>query len=240
MCILGCGRSGTSIFGELFQTLPAYQYHSEPEWREFTSIDFSSPVAVKVPRPRPGGTSNRGLPFHPEDFHQVFPTTGMLFWKVRHPLDAICSLKIGIAKNWGHHPQPHDYQQWLDRSLAEQCAHHWNYINTLGYRQLAGEVVVKKFEDMIMDPIQFATSCLEQCNLDWKTNQRAVETWADRVQDSNNKKFEEAECSRPYSTNDHKKKVGRWKENLTRDEMNLVLPIVAEGARLFGYELDGI
>ena len=30
VAILGCGRSGTSIFGELFEAIPGYTYYSEP------------------------------------------------------------------------------------------------------------------------------------------------------------------------------------------------------------------
>jgi len=32
--------------------------------------------------------------------------------------------------------------------------------------------------------------------------------------------------------------VGRWRENLTQEEAQSLWPIVAEGARRFGYSLD--
>jgi hypothetical protein len=34
--VLGCGRSGTSIFGELFEALPGFTYLSEPLLSEGT------------------------------------------------------------------------------------------------------------------------------------------------------------------------------------------------------------
>jgi hypothetical protein len=96
---------------------------------------------------------------------------------------------------------------------------------------------VKRFEDMIQDPVGFAKKCLEQTNNDLALNLRQVKKWAARVQNRNNKSFLEAACSRPYSRNDHSKKVGRWQENLTPAEVDLVLPIVIAGSKLFGYDL---
>lgn len=45
--VLGCGRSGTSIFGELFAALPGFRYWSEP---------FLSPTFRPEGRP----TTSRG------------------------------------------------------------------------------------------------------------------------------------------------------------------------------------
>ena len=236
VCILGCGRSGTSIFGELFQTLNDYRYYAEPDWSDFEQIEFNSPIAIKVPRTKPG-TVAQGLPFEMEELYQVFPRSGVIFWQVRHPLDSICSLKIGIAKNWGHHPRPHDYLQWTDRSLVAQCAHHWNYINTKGYRQVESLAVVNRFEDMIKNPLEQATECVSLAEVDTSANQDQLRSWANRVQDRNNDKFVEAECSKPYSTSDHTRRVDRWKENLSEAEIDEILPIVQEGASLFGYRI---
>ena len=36
--ILGCGRSGTSIFGELFESLPGFSYLSEPDLDAICSL----------------------------------------------------------------------------------------------------------------------------------------------------------------------------------------------------------
>lgn len=236
VCILGCGRSGTSIFGELFQSLPQYRYYSEPEWAEFKQIDFSTPVAVKVPRPAPA-TSAPAITRYLQDLMKFFPSSGIIFWQVRHPLDTICSLRVGISRNWGHHPRPPDHLEWLHRPLPERCAHHWNYINTAGYRQVQGLAVVNRFEDMVRNPFETALAQAKRANVDISGSLQQLKRWASRVQDQNNQQFQEAECSRPYSINDHKKKVGRWKENLTQQEIAQVLPIISEGSALLGYRV---
>jgi hypothetical protein len=238
VCVLGCGRSGTSILGELFQSIPNYRYYPEPEWSEFKSIDFSTPVAVKVPRTAPGVDPTIGLPFNMDELYRYFPRSGILFWQLRHPLDTVCSLQVGISKNWGHQPRPHEYKDWLNRSLIEQCAYHWNYINTRGFQQVKKMAVVNRFEDMILNPCKTALSCLKLAEIPIEKQVLAqVNAWSGRVQDEDNEKFQEADCSRPYSRNDHKHKVGRWKENLSAEEIAIVVPIVSEGAKLFDYEL---
>ena len=244
VCILGCGRSGTSIFGELFQSLPAFEYYSEPDLDSLWSIDWhqtpTQTPAIKVPRPHSHNQTSEGLPFKWPDFLDLFPKKPVIFWQVRHPLDTICSLKVGIARNWGHHPRPRDWQQWLGRPLVEQCAHHWNYLNTVGYEQVKPYARVSHFEDMIAQPLAFAQSNLAVTGLDYQSVKNEVEMWAVRVQNSNNEKFVEAECSRAYSTQDHKQKVGRWRENLSLEEVTRAIPIVQAGARNFNYRLPDL
>ncbi|WKN43794.1 hypothetical protein [Tunicatimonas pelagia] len=234
--ILGCGRSGTSIFGELFQHLPEYTYYSEPPFAEVVELNTTQPIALKVPRESEGFLPDEGLSFPLAMLTRKLPSL-QVFWQVRHPLDTICSLKVGISRNWGHHPRPPDWQQWLNRPLIEQCAYHWNYINTLGFAQVTDCSVITRFEDMIADPRAFAQSIGQQIQLDISQNEMFLQQWAKRVQNKNNAQFDEATTSRPYSTQDHTVKVGRWQENLSKEEIGQVLPIIQETAQRFNYDL---
>lgn len=236
--ILGCGRSGTSIFGEFFQHLSPYTYFSEPPYEDLKEYDYAQPIAIKVPRESKGFLPTNGLSFPLEDLLATIPKPLTIFWQVRHPLDTICSLKVGIANNWGHHPRPTDWQDWLNQPLLIQCAHHWNYINTIGYEKVANLVTISKFEDAVLNPKVFATNICELINIDTQTEAQNIHNWCDRVQNTNNEKFVEAMTSRAYSTKDHQVKVGRWKENMSAEEVNLVWPIVKETAMSFGYVLD--
>jgi hypothetical protein len=233
--ILGCGRSGTSIFGELFEQIPLYEYRSEPPFEDVMAADYDRPQAFKVPRDSDRfGRPQPGLSF-PLDAMRGLRPDMRFFWIVRHPLDAISSLRIGIAQNWGHHPRPPDWQDWLGRPLVEQCAHHWAFLNTAGYRQVKGVARVVKFEDMIGDPRGFAASICRSLGLDPADFEGDLAAWSDRVQDSNNEKFVEAETSRGYSRPDHSRRVGRWRENLSAEDVDRAWPIVAEAAAQFDY-----
>ena len=234
--ILGCGRSGTSIFGELFEHLPDYDYRSEPAFADVVSTDYSSPLAFKVPLESEGFRPDPGLSFPLAALLRKQPEM-RLFWIVRHPLDAICSLRVGIAQNWGHHPKPPDWRGWLRRPLVERCAHHWAYINSLGYAEVSDLATLVRFEDMISGPDEFAHRICDLIGLDLRARDQAIADWAGRVQDTNNADFVEAKTSRPYSRPNHTVRVGRWRENFSNKDIDRVLPIVTTTAQSFGYDL---
>ena len=235
--ILGCGRSGTSIFGEFFQHLSPYMYFSEPAYKEVKQFDFSQPIAIKVPTESEGFSTTEGLSFPLEDLLATIPDPKTIFWQVRHPLDTICSLKVGISKNWGHHPRPLDWQNWLDKPLVQQCAHHWNYLNTVGFEKVEHLVKISTFESAILDTQNFAHQICDVIGIDREVELKNITDWCNRVQNTNNQHFVEAMTSRAYSTKDHQVRVGRWKENLTSEEFEMVLPIVKNTAKQFGYFL---
>lgn len=236
--VLGCGRSGTSIFGELFAYLGNYQYRSEPPFDHVMDADYSRPQAFKVPRESAAYPPDLGLSFPLESLRRKVPDM-RFFWIVRHPLDAISSLRVGISQNWGHHPRPGDWQEWLSRPVVEQCAHHWAFLNSIGFGKVRDCADLVHFEDMIEDPAEFAAIVSRALGIDPAGQSQAISAWAGRVQNTNNAKFVEAETSRPYSRSDHSVRVGRWRENLSAAEISSVLPIISDASMSFGYELPG-
>jgi hypothetical protein len=235
--ILGCGRSGTSIFGELFESLPAVTYVSEPLLADLPAVATGESLAVKVPQVDTNDTPPAGLPAAPGDLYRAMPQPLVVFWQVRHPLDAICSLRVGISQDWGHHPRPPDWRDWLHRPLVEQCAHHWAIINGPGYELVRDVAVLNRFEDMIEDPRATADTAVRSVGIDPATVAAVLVTWSRRVQDTDNEFFVEAMTSRRHSRADHSRRVGRWRENLTAAEVAAVVPIVAHAASQFGYDL---
>lgn len=232
--ILGCGRSGTSIFGELFDGLDLYSYQSEPAFEAVLTADYSLPQAFKVPRESDLHPARPGLSFPLERFLEAAPDA-RLFWIVRHPLDAVCSLRVGIAKQWGHHPRPPDWQDWLARPLIAQCAHHWEFLNRAGYAQVRHGATLVRFEDMIADPARFSAAICRTLGIDPDANARHLAQWSNRVQNSNNRNFVEARTSRAYSRPDHKVRIDRWRENLTGEEVAAIWEIAGKTALAMGY-----
>lgn len=233
--ILGCGRSGTSIFGELFESLPGVTYLSEPALGDVPDVGADRTLAVKVPQQVDGAPA--GLPARPEALYRAMPEPLVVFWQVRHPLDAVCSLRVGIAQDWGHHPRPPDWRDWLDRPLVERCAHHWAVINGPGFDLVRDRAVVNRFEDMIRRPREVADRAVRAVGVRPAAVERELRTWSERVQDTDNESFVEAVTSRRHSRPDHVHRVGRWRENLSADEVAAVVPLVAPAADRFGYEL---
>lgn len=232
--VLGCGRSGTSIFGELFDGLDRYIYQSEPALEAVLAADYSTPQAFKVPRESELHPARPGLSFPLDRFLEVAPRA-RLFWIVRNPLDAVCSLRVGIAKQWGHHPRPPDWKDWLAEPLIARCAHHWAFLNRAGYAQVEHCATLVRFEDMIADPARFSARICAALAIDPAANAPHLARWAKRVQNSNNKDFIEAQTSRSYSRPDHRVRVDRWRENLTDEEAAAIWDIVGETAQALGY-----
>lgn len=238
--ILGCGRSGTSIFGELFESLPGFTYVSEPFLADLPTVASGELLAVKVPRQGTEDHPPAGLPVDPGELYRAMPKPLVVFWQVRHPLDAVCSLRVGISKGWGHHPRPPDWRDWLHRPLIEQCAHHWAVINEAGYDLVRDVAVVNRFEDMIRDPRSAAEVAVRALGIDPTTVSRELRSWSERVQDTNNEKFVEAMTSRRHSRPDHARRVDRWRENLTAAEVASIVPLVAHASGQFVYDLPPV
>jgi uncharacterized protein CbrC (UPF0167 family) len=155
---------------------------------------------------------------------------------VRNPIDAVCSLRIGIAKNWGHHPRPPDWKDWLERPLLEQCAHHWQFLNSVGYEKVKRFSTLVMFEDLIADPKRFSDQICSLLGIGTLPNASHLDCWSKRVQNTNNENFIEAQTSRNYSRLDHSVRVGRWRENLTVEEAKCVWAIAGDTAQAMGYE----
>jgi hypothetical protein len=235
--ILGCGRSGTSIFGELFGAFPRFEYLEEPFVDDIPTQPGCA-IAVKVPRLSDGVSAPPGCAL-PDDLLARIPVQPRtIFWQVRHPYDAVCSLRAGVADGWSHHPRPPDWQEWRTRPVIERCAHHWATINTLGYRQVADVAIVSFFEEMIHDPLAVARRTASAVGLGGTDVDESIVVWADRVRDENDDRFVEARMSRRWSRPDHVRRVGRWREDLTPDECDRIRPIVADAASTFDYALD--
>jgi hypothetical protein len=200
--------------------------------------DFTRPRAFKVPRESAAHPARPGLSFPVQALLDAAPDTE-IFWIVRHPLDAICSLRVGIAKDWDHHPRPPDWRAWLDRTLLERCAHHWSFLNQTGFAQVEDRAAVVRFEDMVLDPRSFARSVCAKVGIDVARESAVIENWAGRVQNTHNTAFVEARTSRGHSRRDHAVRIGRWRENLTAEEVDRLWPLVSEPAKRFGYLRDG-
>lgn len=85
-------------------------------------------------------------------------------------------------------------------------------------------------DNMIKATRKFANEICKEVGVDIEIYDSDLAEWANRVQNTNNEPFIEAKTSRHCSRNDHQTRVDRWKENLSREEIKSVVPIVRETA----------
>jgi hypothetical protein len=237
--ILGSGRSGTSILGELFEALDAYDYRFEPPMVELRSIDYGAgPVAIKVPKDDRTRSSrfSPGLPFDLRELFDTVPEPRALMWIVRHPLDAVCSLRPGIAADWAHNPRPPDFERWLDRPLVERCARHWAYVNGAGHDTVRHLAEVVRYEDLVFAPVPTAMRVLAHAGVSRGAAADAVGRWAATV--GNDKGAGAHEARRQgWLSGANRRRVGRWQSELDRSDVDRIRPVLASVPTKFGYEV---
>lgn len=237
--VLGCGRSGTSNLGELFEAVPQYDHRFEPAMSELRTLPFDSrPVAVKVP------TDDRarrarftpGLPFDLEELLDAVPQPRALLWVVRHPLDTICALRPGIAADWAHDPRPDDFGRWLDRPLVERCARHWANVNGAGHDRVGALAEVVRYEDLVFRPVEAASRVLRHAGFDRRSATSTAEAWAGRV---GNDEGDAAHDPRQqhWLSSGNPQAIGRWQTELGRDDVERVRPVLGTVPDKFGYEI---
>ncbi len=95
-----------------------------------------------------------------------------------------------------------------------------------------------RVEDVVLRPEESPRGICDVLGL--RDRDRALGDWARSVQDTNNADFVEAKTSRSYSRPDHKVRVGRWRENPSKEDIDRVLPIVGPIAQSFGYDLTDV
>ncbi|ARQ00962.1 hypothetical protein CAK95_19090 [Pseudorhodoplanes sinuspersici] len=224
----------------MFESLPSYRgrYRFEPAFDDLRTIDFKAgPVAIKVPKRSSGERMTPGLPFLLEDLLAIVPEPRVIFWQVRHPLDAICSLRPGITADWSHNPKPPDWMEWQKRPVIMQCARHWQHINETGYRAVRDIAAVMHYEDLVCDPHYFARQVCDKAGIDMIDHAEGIEAWAARVGNAKSPDSYEAKRQTHWSRQDHTTRVERWRENMSPEDVEMVRPVVETAARLHGYDL---
>ena len=219
--IFGCGRSGTSILGELFEHIDGYDYHFEAMLDEIKRYDFSRNryIAVKVPKSAENDRSP-GLACNIDKLIELLPPNHKFIFIVRHPLDAICSLKPGIQADWGHNPKPPNYETLLNEKLVIKCAHHWNYINDAGYKLLSSKekLLVVKYEDLVLRTCDTVTTILKYIGADLDVS--SLSDYISKIQDSTANSYH-AKKQIVWYREDHNKRVNRWKNEILKEELAL-------------------
>ena len=87
-----------------------------------------------------------------------------------------------------------------------------------------------------MDSSKFSREICVQLEIDPELHNLGLKSWNRRVQNNNNEDFIEALTSRPYVNQDHSNKINRWKENLTKEHLEIV-HMVCQTAAQFEYVL---
>ena len=230
--ILGCGRSGTSILGELFEYLPEFNYLFELFLDKIVENLNNKRVCIKVPKG--GKTLTKGLACDMNELLNILGKDIKIIWIVRNPLDTICSLKPGIEDNWSHNPKPPNYQKLLNQPWHIKCAYHWNYINSVGFKIASnyGPFLIVKYEDLITKPQRTISQILDFIKS--KDHKIDILPYIAKLQNKTSDSYH-AKYQTHWFRNDHRTRINRYKENMTEKEISETYGIIKETSSNFGY-----
>lgn len=233
--ILGCGRSGTSIIGEVFEHLTEFDYLFESHFHEIRDqVKEGKPQRLAIKVPKGGMHLSPGLACDMDELLAILNARIKIVWIVRNPLDTVCSLKPGIELGWRHNPRPPDYESFLGMPWHIQCAHHWSYINSTGYESARrySEILVIRYEDFVRQPEKHVRRLL--AFIGSKYSHSAMRPYLERVGDAIEGRYHAKRQSVWFRPN-HSTCVNRYLENTTRNEQMEIWNIVSPAAAAFGY-----
>lgn len=235
--IQGCGRSGTSILGELFEHLPLFEYYFEPHLEDLDNeiLKGQQNIAIKVPKG--GGVLTSGLACNMDKLINLIGDDYKLLWIVRNPLDTICSLKAGIESNWAHNPKPPNYLEMMNYSWYIKSAFHWKFINEKGLKSLQnyGIVQIVKYESLVTNSENVVTNILKFLGLE--KNNFHLDDYIRNISDNVDGSYH-AKKQVYWFRDDHTKRVNRYKENLNQQEIEEIKEVLNNIPEIFGYYLS--
>lgn len=257
--LVGCARSGTSIFGELLAAHPAVAYlfevsdiwnaifpdrdddrleREDAEHREAVER-LHRELAGRVDDPSAGVILEKN-PKHALRvgfLDAAFPGCRFLHL-VRDGRDVVSSLMFrNRGSRWGHLRVP-GWKELLERypeASHARCAHQWRAAVKAveeDARDLDPARLLRvRYEDLVSEPVETATSTLNFLGLEVTPEVLEV---AAKIQDSTRGSYHARKQVRHYVDN-HSRRIGRYEENLTPEQIEEVEAICGDVLDELGY-----
>lgn len=251
--IVGCARSGTSILGELIAAHPDVNYFFEQHtlWEagglgengshRLGEVHATPAVKAHIRSWFEAHTDNKKVQLekNPRNLLRIpyvkaiFPEAKLIHI-VRDGRDAACSMVSGCGGIEWRHLKPPDWKEYYERYQgALRCAYTWKQSLEIGLADLKSVAHLQiRFEDLVDSPAVLADEIFSYLGLDLHPQ---VTEFSKLIRSETSESYHARVQTRWYQDN-HKQRVGRWRENLSLSEQQqitrLLHPLLVE----LGYE----
>jgi hypothetical protein len=250
--IIGCARSGTSILGELIASHPEVKYIFEAShiWElgglgENESHRLTAQAATPQVKEQirawfeiQAGDANIVVEKNPRNslrvpyVKEIFPEAKFIHI-VRDGRDVACSLVPGCGgPEWNHLKPPSWKEYYVNYSGAIRCAHVWKEVVETTLSDLPQVPYLQvRYEDLLATPEITAKKIFDFLGVELHSN--TLEFC--RKITSNTSSAYHAKIQEQWYRNDHKVRVGRWRENLNEEEQEVINYLLTPLLTQFGY-----
>ncbi len=256
--LVGCARSGTSILGEVIAAHPrvTYLYEASGIWNRLlpgrpdhrlTAADATADVAARVcaelserlvdPARDVLVEKNPKHTLRVSFFDAMFPDCRIVHL-IRDGRDTTASLMFrNRGMEWGHLKIP-GWAALMERYPEKnhiRCSHQWrdsvSIARAEGRALGSGRYHEVRFEELIQQPEGAVGGILDFLALPFADEVRAV---LPRLQDSTRGSYHARRQVRHYVDN-HAHRIGRFRENLTPEQVDEVTAVCGDLLRELGY-----
>ncbi|HSE39379.1 MAG TPA: sulfotransferase [Acidobacteriota bacterium] len=253
--IVGCARSGTSILGELIASHPAVKYIFEAHsiW-ELGGMgeDGSHRLTAEHVSPAIKAEIESWFRDQAQDTHmlveknprnilripyirEIFPEAKLIHI-IRDGRDVACSMIPGAGGTEWYHLRPPSWKSYYDAySGAIRCAFAWRDIVEIGLQDLQNVSHLQiRYEDLVFSPNSTIRSIFSYMGLDLHP---AVIEFGNQIANNTTFAYHASHQDRWFQNNHHKR-IGRWRENLTRREQEKINELLTPLLDRLGYSTD--
>lgn len=253
--LIGVARSGTSILGELIAHHPDVFYifeaskvwelagHGEHNSHRLTEAHATPEVAAQIRTWfEQYGISKRILvekcprntlriPY----VRAIFPEAKIIHI-VRDGRDVACSMVPGCGGDHWSHLRPPSWQRFfLNHRGVVRCALTWLEAINIALDDLARtDHLQVRYEDLVYSPRDVAREVLSYLELD---DHPAVASFCEKIQNDTKGSYHAAVQGIWYR-DDHSVRVGRYRENMTPEELRVINGMLEPTLQSLGYRLD--
>lgn len=250
--IIGCARSGTSILGELIASNPDVKYIFEAsdiwelggmggnESHRLTAQHATQPVKQQIRESfaRQAGAAGILVEKSPRNslripyVKEIFPEAKFIHI-VRDGRDAACSMVPGCGGAEWNHLKPPSWQEFYRRySGTIRCAYAWKEVLEITLADLPSVPHLQiRYEDLIASPLSTAKEIFNFIGIGLHAD--TVE-FCKKITSNTSSPYHAKYQDRWYQKN-HSTRVGRWRENLNKEEKEVINPLLEPLLTTFGY-----